>query len=193
MFADGKRNLEGLKFVKGVAASQRADRAANRPGWRRLGAAPATAETFAAADVYSTIEGVPARFRSQATWMAELSTLNGIDQFETTNGAKLFPFVGGSNPMLLRRPVVENSSVDPLSGLDPAATADHFLLYCGDFSHYVILDRVGMVVSFIQPGVLQNANAGLPDGRVAWYAYWRVGGATLDINAFRVMSIPTAA
>ena len=60
------------------------------------------------------------------------------------------------------------------------------VLYVGDWSRYVILDRIGLSVAFISPGHLLNASSNLPDGRVGWYAYWRVGAAPLTIAAFRM-------
>ena len=152
---------------------------------------PTTVEVFAAADVYKVAEDLSPRWRDNAKWMAELSTLNEIDQFETANGAKLFPEAGSSSPVILRRPVVENSSVDAHNDINVSATADNFIIFYGDFSQYVILDRVGMTVQFI-PALLNTAN-NLPDGRVGWYAHWRVGADLLNIDALRVLDIATTA
>ena len=114
----------------------------------------------------------------------ELQALSG------DNGAKLFPRVGDSDPTLLRRRLVENSNVDAHSDIDPAVTANNHILYVGDWSNYVILDRVGLSVTFVPPGFLKGAG-GRPDGRVGWYAYWRVGGESLVDGAFRVLDIAT--
>ena len=57
----------------------------------------------------------------------------------------------------------------------------------------VILDRIGTSVSFVPPGVLQNTNAGLPDGRVGWYSHWRTTAKPLTIAAFRQLKITTTA
>ena len=116
-----------------------------------------------------------------------MSTINAIDQFETGNGAKQFPRVGDANPVLLRKRLAAHSAINP------AASADHPILFVGDFSQYVVLDRVGLFISFLQPGVLQNSANGLPDGRVGWYGFWRVGADVLIDSAFRVMNIATTA
>lgn len=144
---------------------------------------PATAEVFAAEDIYATIEALPPRFRSRARWLAELSTVNVIDQFETTNGAKLFPGVGDRSPVLLRRRLHEASTVDAHSDINITVTADNHILYVGDWKNYVILDWVGMSVTYIPPGHLRGVS-GRPDGRVGWYAYWCVGGESLVDEAF---------
>jgi predicted phage gp36 major capsid-like protein len=94
---------------------------------------------------------------------------------------------------MLRRPFVENSSVDPYSVVNAAVTATNRVLFVGDFDHYVICDRVGLAVHFVPPGVLQNTANNLPDGRVGWYAYWRVGADVLTTAAFRMLDVQTTA
>ena len=191
MIGDAKARLEGDNFITGLGGS-------NEPvgieGKLDGGASefdPDTAEVFASVDVYGIAADLSPRWRQNATWMAELSTLNEIDKFETSNGAKLFNELGDANPSLLRRPVVENSSVDAFSAVDAAQTADNFIIFYGDFGQYQIVDRLGMVIQFI-PALLATAN-NLPDGRVGWYATWRVGADLLNIDALRVLDILTAA
>ncbi|MFC8552198.1 hypothetical protein ACFUMI_32145 [Streptomyces sp. NPDC057273] len=48
-------------------------------------------------------------------------------------------------------------------------------------------------MAFIGPGILQNSANHLPDGRVGWYAYWRVGADVLTTNAFKMLDVQTAA
>lgn len=193
IIADGKARLEGDKWVTGAGdGSNEPFGIETQLDGGASEVAPATAETFAAEDVYATLEAVPPRFRGRARFMAELSTLNEMDQFETTNGAKLFGNLGDANPTLLRRGVSENSNVDAFADVDTGADADNFILYAGDFRNYIILDRIGLSVHFIPPGVLVGAS-GRPDGRVGWYAYWRNGADVLDIAAFRVLNLATAA
>ena len=62
----------------------------------------------------------------------------------------------------------------------------------GFWSQYVILDRVGLSVYFLPPGVLQGSN-GRPDGRVGWYATWRTGADTLVDGALRILDVETTA
>lgn len=190
---DAKVRLEADKFINGSGTNEpwgiqtRLDGSASE-------LAPATPETFASADVYSTIEALPPRWRPNATWQAELSTINAIDQFETSNGAKLFPRVGDDPSVLLRRRLLENSTVDAYSAVDAGATADHFLLYVGDWQQYVILDRIGTVIHFADPTAGPNIGSNnRPEGKVGWYVYWRVGADRLTVDAFRVLSIPTTA
>ncbi len=191
MFGDARARLEGANFIAGVAGSNQPIGIETALDGGASEVAPATAEVFAAADVYGLIEALPPRYRANARWMAELSTLNQIDQFETGNGAKLFPEVGASDPVILRRGVAENSNVDAFSDVNVAATADNFILYVGDWSNYVILDRVGMSIELI-PHLLNTAN-NLPDGRRGWYSFWRVGADSINDDGFRVLNLATTA
>jgi hypothetical protein len=50
--------------------------------------------------------------------------------------------------------------------VDAAVTASSRVLFVGDWSNMVILDRIGTSVYIGPPGVLQNTNANRPDGRV---------------------------
>ena len=191
IIADGKSRLEAAAFVTGTGTNQPTGISPELLGGSSE-VSPATAEVFAAADVYAVIEALPPRFRARAQLMAELSTINAVDQFETASGAKLFDGLNSSSPRLLRRRLAENSSADAHSAIDVGATADNLILYVGDWENYVILDRVGMSVTYIPPGHLKGAS-GRPDGRVGWYAYWRVGGESLVDEAFRVLNVATMA
>jgi HK97 family phage major capsid protein len=55
----------------------------------------------------------------------------------------------------------------------------------GDFSRYMILDRVGLTVEVL-PHLL-GANR-RPTGERGLYAYWRNGAKVLDANAFRAIT-----
>lgn len=193
LIADGKANLEGSKFVNGSGTNEPWGFMTRVSATTSSVVSPLNAETFAAIDVYSVIEALPARHRARARWAAELSTINQVDRFETSNGAKLFPQVGAAESVLLRRPLHEVSAMDAYGDVNTAATADNFILTAGDFSRYVILDRVGLSVYFTPPGQLLNTTTNLPDGRVGWYAVWRTGADTLDANAFRVLNLATTA
>jgi HK97 family phage major capsid protein len=52
----------------------------------------------------------------------------------------------------------------------------------GDFSRYLIVDRVGLTVETI-PHLFGASQR--PTGQRGLYAYWRNGAKVLDANAFR--------
>lgn len=59
----------------------------------------------------------------------------------------------------------------------------------GDFSNYVIAQRVGMSIELI-PHVFDSD--GLPKGQRGWYAWARVGGDSVNDNAFRKLTNKTS-
>src|SRR5690606_129006 len=99
-----------------------------------------------------------------------------------------------SRPGRVRRPTSESEAMES----DPAATDDSdpgtdrsdSLLVFGDFSNYVIADRLGTTVEFI-PHLFQQATAGsgvgMPTGQRGWYAYARVGADAVNPAAFRLL------
>lgn len=151
--------------------------------------APTTAETYAAADIYKTLEALPARHRANAVWQASLPAIGLTRQFDTQGGASLIAQLGeASPPTLLGKRLVENSFMD--GTIDPGATADNFLLAVGNWSRYVVVDRVGATAEVV-PHIF--GAAGRPTGARGLYFYCRVGGEVIDINAFRMLNVATTA
>jgi HK97 family phage major capsid protein len=189
IIADGKARLEGSKFITGASGS-------NEPigiETKLTGGASevnSAGEALDADDVYGLLEALPARWRPNAAWQLELSTRNFIHRLHNPSGTEP-PLI--ENGRLIDLPYHLNSNVDPYSSVNAAASASNMVLFVGDWSQYVILDRVGLSVAFVGPGILQNTSNNLPDGRVGWYAYWRVGADALTINAFRMLDVATTA
>src|SRR5690606_36104764 len=143
-------------------------------------------------DVYALDQALPARYRRRSSWLAHRATYNAIRQFDTAGGAALWERLGAVVPALLvGRPAYESEAMES----DPAATDDSdpgtdrsdSLLVFGDFSNYVIADRLGTTVEFI-PHLFQQATAGsaagMPTGQRGWYAYARVGADAVNPPAF---------
>jgi HK97 family phage major capsid protein len=108
----------------------------------------ASAETLAATDVFATQNSSGPRFQPRAVWNANLSFINTLRQFETTNGALKFPELQNNPPMLLGRAMYENSNMDP--SLDAAATENNYLLLYGSFADgMVIVDRLGSTLELV--------------------------------------------
>lgn len=149
---------------------------------------PATAETFAAEDVYAVQSALGPRFQANARWAASLSTINTIAQFETGNGARMFPELGEGR--LLRRPLEELSEMDGVDGIDTGATADHRILAYGDFRHVLIVDRLGSTIELVPH--LFGANR-RPTGESGLLLWFRTGSKVLVPEAFRVLNVATTA
>lgn len=189
----GKDSLEAEVFINGVAGS-------NQPvgivtaldGVSGVELAPGTAETFALADVYKLQGDLPARYRAQASWLANNITYNTVRNFDTAGGSALWERIGADRPaLLLGRPAGEAEALKSTADINPAASADNKVLIFGDFSNYVIADRVGMSVEFI-PHLFHTGN-NRPSGQRGWYAYYRVGADSVNDGAFRTLNVETTA
>lgn len=180
---DAKDNLEATAFAIGTGANQPfgvVTAVAAVAGSRVAGGA-----AYDVADVYAVKDAIPPRWRSRASWVANDSIYTLTRQFASGTGPQhaFWADLGMDRPpLLLGRPVYESSAMD--GTLAAASTND--ILLAGDFSNYLIVDRVGMTVAY-EP-LVKGAN-GRPTGEVGWYAFWRVGANVLIPDAFRVLRI----
>jgi HK97 family phage major capsid protein len=189
LLAFGKDSLEAAAFITGTGSGQPYGIVTALDG-TSAEISPATAETFALADVYGTYDALPARHRGAASWLANNLIYSKIRQFDTAGGAGLWTTLGnGTPPQLLGRPNGEAEAMD--GSINAAATADNFVLAFGDFSNYVIADRIGMSVEFI-PHLFHTSN-NRPSGSRGWYAHYRVGANVVDPGAFKLLNIATTA
>lgn len=144
-----------------------------------------TNDTFSVADVYKLQEALPPRFRRNGTWAGDIQVINKIRRFgEGTTGSNsaFWTDLGGGQPsLLLGRPIVEASAMETFD-----ATGTENILVFGDFSKYVIVDRVGTTVELI-PHLFDQSNGNRPSGHRGFYAYKRTGGDVVVDNAFRLL------
>jgi HK97 family phage major capsid protein len=178
LLSDAKDQLEAAAFATGTGSGEPTGIVAALTGTSSV-VPSATTDTFAAEDVYSVLEMVPPRFRPNASWIAALPILNLIEQFETSNGSKLFDL---SSDRLLRKPVYE------ASGLDGTITADanNYVAVVGDFANYVVADRLGMVVELVPHLFGSNRR---PTGSRGFFAHWRVGADSVNDAAFAMLNV----
>ncbi|MEV6847623.1 phage major capsid protein [Actinoplanes sp. NPDC051411] len=142
-------------------------------------------EALAAADVFTLQNALPARFSPRAQWMANLATINTLRQMETTNGALKFPELADGR--LLGRAMNENSNMD--GSVNAAATASNYLLVYGDFSNFVIVDRLGSTIEIL-PGYGANRR---PTAQRHAFLFFRTGSDVTVANGFRMLDVPTTA
>lgn len=182
LLAEGKEDLEAAKFISGVAAS-------NEPVglMTTLSAATgshvasATADTFAVGDLHRTKSALPAKYRSRASWLANEAIYSLARQGDTSD-SMWRDLSADRPPLLLGKPVYEAEAMDGVVN----ATVDNFVAVFGDFSQFVIADRIGMTVETIPH--LFGAN-GRPTGQRGWFAHYRVGTGVTNTNAFRVYNV----
>lgn len=184
LLLDGLDQLQATAFTTGSGTGQPTGIVTALAGTGSE-VSPTVAETFSAADLYKVLEAVPPRFRANAQWTANLSVLNLVDQFETTNGAKKFP---DAHTRILNRPVHENSNMD--GAWSASATANNYVLIAGDWQNFVIVDRIGTTVEFLPN--LTGAN-GRPTGQRGLFMWARTGSDSVNDGAFAMLNIATTA
>ena len=141
LLTDAKDVEEATSFVTGTGVSPEANGILTTLG----AGANVTANTFTLGSLYSLQGALPARWRSNASFMASLDVYNAVRQFDTAGGAALWTYLSDGLPdRLLGRPAFE-SSVMPDASI---AINDKYLLY-GDFRQFLIVDRVGMSVELV--------------------------------------------
>ena len=128
-------------------------------------------------DTLALVNALAVRYEDSATWVLNKAIYRTIEQqmvgtgsvkaIEMTNGRELFDL-----------PVVRSSTM--LS----ATTSGNHIAVLGDFSQYIVYDRLGVNVEFIQNVVDGD---GLPVGKRGLVAYKRVGGDISDVDAFRLL------
>ena len=141
----------------------------------------AGSNAFASADVYALQEALPPRWQPNARWIANNAIINDAAQFETGNGARLFPELGAASPTLLRRPVHEVSSMDGTYG-----SGENYVLVYGDFSQFLIVDRIATSIELVPH--LFGANR-RPTGQRGFFMTFRTGSDVLVDGAFRILDI----
>lgn len=191
---DARDRLEATAHIKGTGTDQPTGLEVELTGGSSV-VSPATVETFAAADVYATARALPPRYRMTAdmpSWVAAYGTYLDIRQFDTSGGGNFWTSLGNGTPeRLLGWRAYEASAVDDSNDINAAATETNFVLFVGDFSRYVIVDRVGMTVELV-PHLFHTGN-NRPSGQRGLIGWMRTGAESVDDNAFRVLSIPTTA
>ena len=139
-------------------------------------------------DPYKLQNLLPPRFQANSAFAANLSVLNTLRQFETTAGSLKFPSLQDSPPRLLGRPVFEVSNMD--ATVNAAATEANYLLVLGDWSQFVIADRIGSQIELV-PHVFGANNR--PTGQRGFFCWFRTGSDMLVDNAFRILNVATTA
>jgi len=185
----GKESLEAAAFATGTGSGQPFGIVTALAGSASEINAAAD-DTFAIGDVYTIQGALPARYRADAVWLANNAIYNLIRRFDTQGGAGLWTTLGNDRPQqLLGRNALEAEGMD--STVTVAGAVSNFILIFGDFSNYVIADRIGMTVEFI-PHLL-HLTTNRPSGQRGWYAYFRVGADSVNDAGFRLLDVPSAA
>lgn len=139
-----------------------------------------SAGTITAEDVYNLQSSLGPRWQANARWIGSLNVINTLRRMQTANGSHEFPSLQNDPPTLLGRPVHEASDMD-----NTIAAGKNLLVY-GDFSNFVVTQRVGSSVELI-PHLFAPAN-NRPTGQRGLYAWARWGSDSINDAAFRMLA-----
>jgi HK97 family phage major capsid protein len=151
--------------------------------------APTTGGTFSSAsiaDVYKVYDALTTRARNHpsAGWLASnttLSTIRRMGEAAGGPGASFWTSLADGVPShLLGLPVYESSA------MTSTVTTGSALLVAGAFNEYCVVDRLGGTTMVFHNMVTSTAS-GTGTGEAAWFCYRRVGGDTLNNDAFRAL------
>lgn len=137
--------------------------------------------SFAASDVYALHAAIPPRFEDRATFLAHKGIYNKVRQFDTSGGAQLWAHIGDGRPNGLMGYPAAYASAMPST-----LTTGNKIMVLGDFSNFLIVDRVGMTVELV-PHLFDSSNGNRPSGQRGVYAIWMNNSKTLIPGAFRTL------
>jgi HK97 family phage major capsid protein len=181
LLAFGKDELEGIAFATGSGTGEPFGIVT---AVTAEATASATTDVYAVEDLYAIYSALPARYRANGSFLANNGIYNLTRQFDTGGGADLWTQLAFDRPAnLLGKPAYEAEAMDGTV----TALATNLILLFGDFSHYVIADRVGMNVELIPH--LFSTTSNLPSGQRGIFAYYRVGADSVNDSAFELLDV----
>lgn len=184
LFAESKDVLETPGFATGAGSSDVPSGILTDlfAASATVGVLPTTDGQFGAVDVRAVFAALGPRYRPTSTFMSSIDAQNEVRGFDTTGGLSLqtVNLSADYNFAVLGRPYLENSGFPDFTGTTGAAN----ILVVGDFRNYVIFDRIGSHVELLPLMLGSNRR---PNGQRGLYYWWRVGGKTVNTNAFRLL------
>ena len=126
---------------------------------------------------------IPPRFLATATFAAAPATWDATYRF-VAQGSTTEPRQfsdGDRGGDFLGRPKIEWST------MATGATTGTKLIIVGDFSGYVIVDRIGATIEMVP--LLFGASNRYPTGQRGAYFYARVGGGVVNPGAFEYLEV----
>ncbi len=174
MLQRAKDELEAEKFLSGTGEDE--------PFGLLTGATEtietATKGTFAVEDLEAIEDDLPDGFLSNASFLGHRKTLKRVQGF-TVDGAPIWVKIPGETPEINGLPAHE------LSSMAATVKGGDLILALGDFSYFLIVDRIGMSIHFAE----QFGKDQRPTGQMGVLALWRNNSKVLSEKAFRVLKV----
>lgn len=192
LFADARDRLEAAAFCTGNGTTE------PQGVLTALGTASYSGSGFAAATgapaqtlVYNLLAALAPRWRNSPKmgWAANIKYLNQLRSIDQQGGNAWWAnWTQGQPGNLMGYPIFEASAMTSSAATAATASTGSAAVLAGDFSEYVIVDRVGASVIY-EPMVMGSANATLPSGNSGWFLWWRVGAGVAVPTAFQYLQI----
>jgi HK97 family phage major capsid protein len=177
LISDGRDVLDADKFLTGSGTDEPAGLLTGLTNTQRV--QTATAATFAIGDSYALKAALPARFVPRASFAANPATLDAIYRQAGGGSTEPQPLPERDGKWLgVRKAEWGNMATG-------AATGAKLAIY-GDFSNFVIADRIGMTAEIVNH--LFGANR-RPTGERGLFCYWRTGSKVVVPNGFRFLEV----
>jgi len=188
LFHDAKDRLEETKFTVGSGSGEPTGVFTTIAATTASRVVSTTAATIGVVDLKAVYRAVPARHRRVARWLSNpLYTLAVKDLGTAVNAS----FSGDLRDPAASRwydlPVVESDDAPETQ----TTTALDSEILLGDFSQFVIVDRIGASAEFI-PHMFSTAN-NLPSGQRGVFFRFRSGSGVVNTGAFRLLVDKTSA
>jgi len=188
LLQDAKDDLEGSAFVTGSGSAP--NPAGYVTGTTTTFAAP-TGLTITALSMYNFENTLPPRFRPRESFVANRGIYNVIRGIDTAGGAALWLYM--AQGLVTQAPTPGNTGATLLgrgaweaSAMQATVVNATKIMVVGDFSYFLIVDRIGMTVELV-PHIF-GAVSRFPIGQRGLYAYWRNSSKVLSASAFVAMT-----
>src|SRR6266566_954791 len=181
---DAKDDEEGTAFVTGAGSGVNPQGFAT--GATTTFAFP-TGLTITALSMYNFEAALPPRFRPREAFVANRGIYNVVRGIDTAGGAALWLYM--AQGLVTQAPTPGNTGATILgrgaweaSGMQATIVNATKIMVVGDFSYFLIVDRIGMTVELI-PHIF-GATSRYPIGQRGLYAYYRNSSKVLSAAAF---------
>lgn len=178
MVADAKDRLEAQSFATGSGSNQPVGIVTALSG-TAYELAHATNNSFTVTDLFALKNALPRRYRSNASLVMNEEWLDRIRLYGTNQGSLYTVSLDAERPdRVFGRPTYDASGMTPTMS---SAATNNAIVY-GDFSNYLIADRVGTVVEFVPN--LFHTGANRPSGQRGWLVHGRTGADSINDAGF---------
>lgn len=188
LFSDARLRLEDSAFSSGSGSGQPTGIITTLAATTASRVSAVTNASFGALDCFALAQQLPSRYQANASWLANPNMSLEIRKFALSSGNVSSAFwqdLGGGTPAnLLGYPL--NFATGMVSTLSTATASSDYALTIGDWTNYIITDRVG---SFMQTTPVVVGSNRRPIGATGFVMWWRVGAKLINADAARVLVV----